>query len=264
MIKKYLNKILTILKYKLNLHNIFEELASNEMSVSSPIEQVITSAYRNFNQGHFCPSYKEWRMKRIMKMLEVYELNYFKDKRILELGGGHGDIGAFFAEIGAGEVLSVDGRRNNVNFANLKHRHIDNFKSIEIDLEKDFTHLGKFDIILNMGFIEVINNITNVLDCCVKLSNEIIVETLVCDSLIPKVITFDFNKDIIDCSVVGKSCRPSPMFIENYFKDKGYRCERFSTNNINTKYHKYDWMPKNDDSLEHNGVGIRGFWKFKK
>ena len=35
--------------------------------------------------------------------------DFFKGKKILELGAGHGDIGAFFAELGA-DVLCLDGR----------------------------------------------------------------------------------------------------------------------------------------------------------
>ena len=61
----------------------------------------------------------------------MYGIDYFKNKNVLELGGGHGEIGAFFAELGA-NVLCLDGREQNVNFANLKHRKLNNFKCITI------------------------------------------------------------------------------------------------------------------------------------
>src|SRR5210317_1310570 len=98
--------------------------------IESPVDRHILLSYALSNEGLFHYSYDDFKVKRINKILDLYDLDWFQGKKVLELGGGHGDIGAFLAEIGA-EVLTLDGRRKNVNFAKLKHRHIANYQCLQ-------------------------------------------------------------------------------------------------------------------------------------
>ena len=178
------------------------------------------------------------------------------------MGGGIGDIGAFFASIGA-HVMSAEFRATNRNFAALRYRDIPNFKSVFFDGEKDFTHLaadGKFDVILVFGFIEVISDINSVFDCCMKMSDNILLETMVCDSTNPDVLMYmDLSPEGIDNPSLGRSARPSPAYIERHFTKNNWNFERYFSSDLNTPYHRYDWDHKNDLSFKD---GYRRFWHF--
>lgn len=55
----------------------------------------------------------EWRLKRISAIVEYVGADWFRGKRILEIGCGLGDIGAILWAFGADVVFS-EGRPENV------------------------------------------------------------------------------------------------------------------------------------------------------
>lgn len=227
----------------------------------SAIDSFILSNYQYLRKGHFDKHYVEWRMSRIRKILQIYDIDFFIGKKVMEVGGGLGNIGAFFAEIGA-KVLSLEGRRVNRNFANLRYRNLKNFKSVEGDLEQDFMHLGKFDLIINFGVLEVVKNVDNVMACCAELSDDILLETMVCDSTDPSKIVFvELDPTGIDNPMSGISARPSPAYIEKFFVDRGFSVYRYFDRDLNAGRHRYDWEHNNDNSVEDS---MRRFWRFKR
>lgn len=166
------------------------------LELMSPIDKHIVYNGIISKDGLFHPSYEEWRVRRCNKILEIYGIDYFKNKRLLELGAGHGDIAAFFAELGA-QVLCLDGRIQNVNFAKLKHRRISNIKFEHFNLENDFSAFGQFDLIINLGLIYHIENVESHLKCCFSIASDIVLETVVCDSTDPYRIFFFATSGLI-------------------------------------------------------------------
>ena len=81
---------------------------------SEPLDDYVAGNYFHFSKHHFAGHYDKWRLVRINKVLELFGVDYFKGKKILELGAGHGDMGAFFCELGA-NVLCLEGRLENAN-----------------------------------------------------------------------------------------------------------------------------------------------------
>ena len=152
-----------------------ENIENARVKLYDPIDRYITEQYIiSTPANHFHHHYDEWRGRRIAKILELHGLD-FQGLKILELGGGHGDIGAFFASLGA-EVVSAEARAYNRNFANIKYRNIPSFQSVDCNLETDFTHLGHFDLIINFGFLEVVEDASLVIDCCTRMSDNIFLE----------------------------------------------------------------------------------------
>jgi len=232
----------------------------------SSIESYINSSYVFNIEGHYHLHYREWRTIRIKKILNIFGIDW-KGKRVLELGGGFGDIGALLAELGA-EVINLEARKDNVIFSNLKYHNLKNFKSIQFDLRNDFTKFGKFDLIINFGLIEILDSIEtmeHIFNYCIKMSDNILIETMVCDSLDPFYYKLTkSNKNITDNGLTNNGISPSPFYIERLLKDKGFEVIRYFDSDLNTvisSNHKYDWEHKNNNSSTH---GLRRFWHFKK
>jgi len=259
-IKYHRHRIVEQIREDLLLKNISE---FNEQNMTS-IEKFIFNNYLYNVGGHFSHSYKEWTTRRLTKVLNIYGVDYFRNKKILILGDGIGYIGSFFAEIGA-KVLSLEGRRGNVNLAKLKYNKLKNFKIKEFNLLNDFTHFGKFDLIINFGLIEVIEDVEHLLKCCCKMSDDILVETIVCDSIDKndKFFTIRPVNKSNDFGLTEKGSFVSPFLIEDYFKKNGYNIVRYFDKDLNTDTHIYDWKHKNDKSGDKD-VNKRRFWRFKK
>lgn len=229
---------------------------------TSPIELYVRKHYEMSRTGHFDCTYPEWRVRRIRKVIDLYGTD-FKGKRIVELGGGHGDIGAFFAELGA-EVLSVEGRKGNVDFANIKYHHIPTFKSIQRDLEENFSDLGKFDLAISFGSIEVSSRIDQYIECCCKLSELVYCESSVINSDDPEEfrqgMTPNTYQATNDHSVSGMIRAVSPAYIERAFEKQGFSGKLFLDRNLNCGNNVYDWAVGDDTS----GKTTRRFWLFRR
>lgn len=239
----------------------------------SPIDKHIFYTGLIDRKGLFHNSYENWRVRRCNKIIEIYGLGYFKGKRILELGAGHGDIGAFFAELGA-QVLCLDGRSQNVNFAALKHRKIPNIGFKQFNLEQDFSSVGRFDLIINFGLIYHLRNVNSHLRCCFSIADDMLVETVVCDSTDPNKIFFcEERQEVDEEALEGTGSRPSPFYIERIAHENNFEVLRYFTADLNsgqenpTEYQfRYDWKHKNDDSFNAHfgGPDLRRFWRFRK
>ena len=234
----------------------------------SPIDRHIFMSGVYNRSGLFNYTYQDWRIKRINKILEMFGIDYFKNKNVLELGSAHGDIGAFFAELGA-SVLCLDGRKQNVNFANLKYRNLDNFKSLQFNLENDFTELGRFDLIINFGLIYHLKNVDEHLKYCFKMTDNIVLETVVCDSTDPyKINYFEENKNVDEQALEGIGSCASPFYIERIANENNFEAIRYFSPDLNvrTLFGKdqfiYDWAHKNDNTL--GGWKLRRCWHLKK
>ncbi len=231
------------------------------------IQEYISNNFLYNRIGHFHPHYKEWTMRRINKIIEIFPIEDFKNKKVLILGDGIGNFSIFFASMGA-DVLVLEGRIFNINFAKLRTLNLKDkkIKFEQFDLNKNFTKFGKFDFIINFGFVEVISDLNNLLECCAKMSSIIILETVVCDSLDKDYIGYRRLLNTIDCGLTDKVCRPSPFFIEDFFASRGLNIERYFDANLNTDpsvlpHHIYNWKHKDDKSIDESH---RRFWMFRK
>jgi SAM-dependent methyltransferase len=209
------------------------------------------------------PSYDPWRTVRINKMLEIYGLDYFRLARVLELGCGHGEIGAFFADVGA-DVVCLDGRRKNVDIARMKHRRLTNLHCEQCDLDEPFTHYGRFDLIIDFGLLYHLRHIDNHLQCCFEMADDIVLETVVCDSNDSHKIFFcDENREVDEESIAGVGSRPSPFYIERVAREHGFEATRYFTADLNVgDQFVYDWQHQDDDCL--GGWQLRRFWRLRK
>ena len=241
----------------------FERLQQIEMvSHLSPIDRHVVLHAHFRKDALFDISYPEWRTKRIDTLIRLYGLDWFKGKKVLELGAGLCEIGAFFAELGA-DVTCLEGRQETVDMARLKHRKVPNLRIEQFDLEQDFSHYGQFDLILHLGLLYHLGNVDEHLAICFGMTDEIVMETVVCDSLDPqKIVYFEGRKDVIEESIHGAACRPSPFYVERLAGEAGFAMERLFTADLNSGHFIYDWAHKDDGSL--GDFDLRRAWRFRR
>lgn len=207
----------------------------------------------------FDGKYLEWNQKRIKAIIEHYGVNFMSGKKVLDLGCGHGDVGAAFYRLGA-EVTAVDAREEHLKIVEKKHAGL---KTVKLDLDNDWAFGNqKFDIIIDLGLLCHLRDYEKHLMSVCKATQHLILETSVCDSEDPyKVITFSENKGIYDWSLNGMGSRPSPAAIERILKNCGMDFKRVDNNKLNAGTFKYDWASKNNG--EHSNEKRRMWFAWK-
>lgn len=230
-------------------------------STLPPVDQYVFMSYATRRDGLFDGTYDLWRVKRIEKLLAIYGLDGLAGKRVLELGAGHGDIGALLASLGA-EVTCAEGRVENLNFGRLKHRKTTGLSFVQQDLEKDFRSLGTFDVVINFGLLYHIVDVEEHLSRCLEMSDELVLESVVCDSTDPnEVILVDENSSVNEEALGDQGSRPSPFFIERVAHERGFQVDRHFTPDLNAGEYIYDWEHSGDTAL---GFERRRFWRIHR
>lgn len=201
--------------------------------------------------------YHDWNHKRIKLIIDTFSYTFFHGKTILDLGGGHGDIGAAFYRLGA-RVTVVDARAEHLKVATKKYSGI-NTKIVDLDKEWPFGHV---DFILDLDLICHLKNFENHLRNACNNTNNIVLETTVCDSDNTNLaIILPENKDIYDASFNGFSARPTAAFIERIFTECNMEFKRYDSQKLNTNKKVYDWQLTNSNTCNENN---RRFWIAKK
>lgn len=201
--------------------------------------------------------YHDWNYKRIKLVIDHYGYSFFHGKTILDLGGGHGDLGASLYRLGA-QVTVVDARAEHLKVAAKKYPGI---KIQLCDLDKDWP-FGKYDIILNLDLICHLKNFENHLRNACNSTDHIIVETAVCDSNDDHLaVIMPENRDVYDASFNGFSARPTGTFIERIFKECGMEYKRFDQTRLGVGKKSYDWRVNGTNACDENK---RRFWMAKR
>ena len=94
---------------------------------------------------------------------------------------------------------------------------------LQFNLEKNFTEFGRFDLIINFGLIYHLKNVDEHLNCCFKVSDDIFLETVVCDSTDPYKIFYAKRIRLVDEEALeGIGSRPSPFYIERIANENNF------------------------------------------
>jgi len=177
------------------------------------------------------PEFGLWRKLRVQKLLNHLGEDWFKGKKILEMGCSYGNIGAFFESMGA-IVHYSDVREESLSQV-LKR----NPKAITIcmDQESDWSLEDSYDLIIHFGLLLHINywerDLEKVLDHC---SGFLALETAVNkynDHSEYKIVG-EYYKTFLGTSR-GIGTLTSASNIENVFARKGFAWKRFDDADLN-------------------------------
>jgi hypothetical protein len=194
----------------------------------------------------------DWQNARIQFILEKYNKDFFKNKKILELGSHNGYIGEYFRLLGS-DVLSVEGREENVNY--IKNTY-PNLNIICENLDTDIWKFETFDIIINFGlYYHLEKHHTSHLKNCLNNCKLMFFESVIYDSIDEEVfLKPEYGRDQSMSDVGGT---PSTSFTENIFKTKNCKFKKYCDKKLNAEGHHYDWEDKNSKVFD--GYSRR-FW----
>lgn len=124
--------------------------------------------------------YHQYSQKRIEKIINIFGETWFQNKRILELGCAHGDIGIEFLKLGSDVVFS-DVRLEYLEDIDKRLKDQYNFNAgfAVLDNDNDYDLQQKFDLVLHMGLLYHLPNWRNDIKNTLKHSNLVILESTV-------------------------------------------------------------------------------------
>ena len=195
----------------------------------------------------------DWQVNRINFILSKYEKDFFKGKRILELGACNGYIGAYFQSLGA-KVHCVEGRPE--NFENIKQNY-PQVTSECFNLDTPDWNWGHYDIIINFGLYYHLQKFHKEhLINCINNCDLMFFETVVYDSYESE-IYFRYERGY-DQSLSEQGGTPSTSYVEDIFNQFSITYNKFSDSSLNThNAHHYDWP---DTGLKNFDEWARRFW----
>ena len=198
----------------------------------------------------------EWQNNRIQFMLSHYPAEFFKGKRILELGAYNGYIGAYFNSLGA-EVHCLEGRKENVDKIKTNYPEV---KVDVADLDTADWKWGKYDIIINFGLYYHLEKFHKEhLENCINNCDIMFFETVVYDSNDSEIYFRYEEGDDQSLTPIGGT--PSTSYVENIFDELKITYDKFSDGCLNGNGHHYDWK---DTGSKVYDAWSRRFWIVKK
>lgn len=195
--------------------------------------------------------YGDWQEKRIKAITDYYSPDFFKGKTLLELGCGHGDIGAVFAELGA-DVTFLDARKEHLLECVEKYP---GSRTVCMDLDNEWPP-GAYDVIFHLGTLYHLKDYRGSLQKCATSCKHLVLETEVLDSSDSTWITVE-EPDRYDQAFNGVGNRPTTKAVEDLLSTLNFKFERVPDDRCNSGFHKYDWQEQNTMEWQH---GLRRFW----
>lgn len=192
--------------------------------------------------------YINWRNKRIKFILS--HLNV-KDKSILMLGDGEGDIANKFQKKGA-KVSVIEGRPEHCTNGSIRFPKV-HFYCADLN---GYRISDKYDIVISMGLLYHLSDPIHHLRQICSCAETIVIETEVLDALIGYELIKEPMK-LYDQSLDGIGCHVTADLIEATFNKYDVDYIRYDDSKLNSDFHRYDW-PSNFNRHYENGQ--RRFW----
>ena len=178
-----------------------------------------------------------WQNNRINFILSKYPKEFFKGKRILELGAHNGYIGAYFSTLGA-DVHCIEGRQENADNIKIDYPNVKvdctNLDTIEWDW-------GNYDIIINFGLYYHLEHFHKEhLENCINNCDLMFFETVIYDSMESEIYFRTESGNDQSLTPIGGT--PTTSYVENIFNKYPIKYEKFLDSSLNENQHHYDWV----------------------
>jgi SAM-dependent methyltransferase len=209
------------------------------------------------SESDFGGMFNQWRFFRVKKIEQFFDKEWFRGKKILELGCGYGNVGHYFSLLGS-DVTFSDARKEALDIVKKKNSK---FKTIQINQETKWSIDDHFDLIIHLGISYNLNYWEQDLIRTIKHADNIAYETAVTkyDS--------DAEYKILNYKYTSKMHGPfghigslvSSSNIETLLKENNAEYTRCDDPDLNTMQHKYDWKEVEFNADDRNGV-VESWW----
>jgi len=228
--------------------------------------EVVDITVKQRDEHRFQHHYVGWRQTRINKIEQIFGKEFFKDKTVLELACGYGDIGKYFKENLHSDVTFAEGREEHLPFI---RGNVPDCKILHINQENSWELKTKYDVIIHFGVMYHLDNWKQDLECTLRHSDIIILESEIADSNDPTFEQKFTDLDSYDQAMNPKNLatRPSAAYVESVFIENGFSFVRYDDDDLNSSFHDYTWTVSNStqsNSVRDVGVGKRRFWVARK
>ena len=202
----------------------------------------------------------DWNTNRLNKLIAILGREWFAGKKILEVGSGHGAIGAVLISLGA-HVIFTDARAAHVEY--LKGC---GYEAYVMDQDSMWTVPGPFDLIIHWGVSYHLNHWQQDLLCAINSTTLLCFETEVADNPSPEFELKVQEIDHYDQAFNRIGTLLSPARIEAFVSSHGASFTRFDDRDLDTggraKY--YSWKAGETTTDDAIGRRLRRFWIIKR
>ena len=209
--------------------------------------------------ARFDGHYFEWSARRIEAIIDWYGGDWFRDKRVLEVGAGYGDIGLAFWQLGA-DVTWTEGRKEHVDVLRQRLSMVPAERIMLLDAEGGLKlpeGTPRFDLVVHLGLLYHLDEWRPSLIDAAEMAPFMVLETEVCDSSDPSVEVKVEEHDGYDQALHGTGSRPSAEMIEGVMAGAGLHYQRLADDRCNASIHVYDWPVTNSKQWKD---GQRRWW----
>lgn len=198
----------------------------------------------------FGNEYNLWRILRVHKLEKNLGSNWFKDKKILEVGCSFGNIGLYLESLGA-KVTFSDANEECIQKVLSKNK---NANVVKLNNENHWEFKEKFDLIINFGLMYNIENWKLDLICSINNSKILALETAVAKYSTEaefKIENWNYTHPLYG-PYGKKGSLVSSANIENIFKQNNLIYRRYDEEDLNLNFGPvvYDWKEVYSENIK--------------
>jgi hypothetical protein len=201
-------------------------------------------------------SYIEWQLARMKFIVYIYGKDFFKGKKILELGCFQGGLTKMFYNLGA-NITGVEGSKSNFEELVKKYPYI-NFKNEDCEITDEWKFDEHYDIIIHWGLLYHLKNMENSITECMKHTDLMFLESIVINTSFKEKFLVRENVVGIDQAIHGMGSRASIGHIEKILDN--YYYVRYDNSFLNSPFQPHYDIPIQNISLRDSREFTRKFW----
>ncbi len=198
----------------------------------------------------------DWNRKRLNKLVSILGAGWFPNKRILEVGCGHGQIGMELAERYGSDVTFTDGRSLHIDRIREK-----GFPAFVMDQDLPWTIGGQFDLIIHFGVLYHLDNWKQDIRCALTYAPLVCLETEIWGTDYPHFEHKKYETDTYDQAVNRIGTVMSAQCFEDVLTGLGANFTRYDDEDLDSGTMRYSWKGKQTPEFT---TGQRRFWMIRK
>lgn len=193
----------------------------------------------------FAGGYNTFRINRVRKLRKIFGDEWFKGKKILEVGCAFGNIGLFFKSLGA-DVTFAEGRKEHLNVVRSKDPKA---RLLVLDQDKDWSLKEHYDLIIHFSVLYNLENWQRDLLSSIKFADYVALETAVANTTQNFELKIKENIYGGQGSVHGIGTMVSASTIEKVISSSGAQYTRYDDADLNDKKSFFDWQAQDVDLM---------------